>query len=121
MTSEVFILHNGSVFKSKNLPDLVGNAMKVLKELDYQCHLHGEIEPTPDRLIAQECYIMGYIEGKVAGREQTLDSLGLLEQFKEAQKEQEIEIHNKKMKRIERSILKKHTKYDLLQYLEVPQ
>lgn len=82
-----FIGNPGGVHQAKfdreELKVLKRRAKMIKEELDTQHHLHGEMEPTPPEAIAEECYLLGYLDGVGRGINKVLKEMGI---YKEVMK-----------------------------------
>lgn len=88
------------VMRKETYDSIMAKASSILREVNYQCHMHGETEPTPGLVIAKECYFFGYFDGNDDGMRKTLDKMGYLEVFEKQEEIREEKRHVRKMRRM---------------------
>jgi hypothetical protein len=75
------------------------------REIDIQCHLHGECHATPPELIAEELFILGFITGRDSYKKMTDEAIDehllamgdttvLIKNAKKSQRAHQKEVHH---------------------------
>jgi hypothetical protein len=101
-----FWLTNGRIIREKKalITAMLKYANSEKREIDIQCHLHGECHATPPELIAEELFILGFILGRNTYKKMTDeaidehllamgDTTAMIKNAKKSQRAHQKEVH----------------------------